>query len=398
MKHEHLDPAARPATGDDIPHVKELFRLNYPVFYPHPELYGDAWLGRALSDEGIELWVIDEGGVVAAGAVILDYGDYDNGVGLLGGVVAHPERAGAGIERGLGFLGYRMIKTLAYLAERRAACLISEARTKHRLSQRFLEHAELRAVGLLPHYNLVDDRHESLVLYADLYGDAPALRTEKRPRVIRSAAPLARHVLSSMDFPASVDVEDDDCPPRPAELACELREAGGLSLKRLREIDGEREGGPAVFDSVSLDYGMPLVEPERVRYFAAVVNEETVGAAGYRVDATSGILKVTDLVFNREGVADFLCAAVVDIAAREKMRLIEADLSAYDAGVQQTFFGRGFRPAGYVPAMAAHDGRRLDVLKMIRLETPYDSSGVRLYEQARDVVPLVEKGFSSARG
>ncbi|HEU4596238.1 MAG TPA: hypothetical protein VFS10_13960, partial [Pyrinomonadaceae bacterium] len=74
-------------------------------------------------------------------------------------------------------------------------------------------------------------------------------------------------------------------------------------------------------------------------------------------------------------------------------RLVEADLSAYDARIQQTFLGHGFRPVAYVPAMAVHDASRLDIVKMLKLEVPYDSAGVRLRAEAREVVSLVERNL-----
>jgi RimJ/RimL family protein N-acetyltransferase len=390
------DPAVRLPTEADIPRIRELFRLNYPVHYPHPELYNEDWLRMVLGSDEAILRVIDEGEVVAFGVVFLDYGDYDNRVGLLGGVVAHPERANAGIERGLGWLGARIIKTLACEAGGAAECLLSEARTRHRLSQRFLKGAGLKAVGLLPHYNLINEQYETLVLYARLYDEGRRRRAVEAPRVIEEVAPLARQVLAALELPAEVEVVED-CPPYSGELPGELRTETSHSPARLRAFAGERPGGPAVFDSVAWDYGLPYLSGERISYQTTTHGERVVGGVGYRVDSVNQLFKVTDLVFAEEGIADYLCGAAVALAREQGARIIEADVSAYDARMQRTFLARGFLPVAYVPAMALHDNRRLDAVKMLRLETTYTSLEERLEREVAEVAGLVEDVLARRR-
>ncbi len=70
-KCQFRDPAARLAKESDIPHIIELFKLNYPIFYPHPELYDEKWLKYAINSDDVILRVFDEQEIVACGALIL---------------------------------------------------------------------------------------------------------------------------------------------------------------------------------------------------------------------------------------------------------------------------------------------------------------------------------------
>lgn len=394
-KCQDRDPAARDARESDIPHIIELFKLNYSV-YPHPELHSEEWLKYAINSDDVILRVIDEQEVVAFGAVILDYGDYNNQLGLIGGVVSHPERANSGAERESGKPRKRSIHDLVCEAEDKTKCnvecVIAEARTEQRLSQRVLERAELTPAGLLPHYNLINEKHESLVLYTNLCSEGRKRRSEKIPQVIAEVAPLAQHVLSAMNLPTALDVVDDS-QPYSDKFTGELQPEDRDSLAELRSVDRERSGDPAVFDSVSLDYGLPFLSSKRISYRKAVDNQQVVGGIGYRVDTENQLFKMTDLAFKRTEVINYLCAAAISIAQKQGARIIEADLSAYDARIQQTFLSRGFLPVAYIPAMASHNTYRLDIVKMIKLEVPYNSSGMLIFGKAKEVVSLVERIF-----
>ena len=387
------DPAIRPAKESDIPDIIELFKLNYKV-YPHPELYQDErWLRSAIpGDDALLLVLEEENKVLAFGALFLDYGDYHNRLGLIGGIVA----ANAGLWHGL-TLGERIIKALEYEAREKVEYVVSEARTAHSLSQRYLRNAHLIVAGFLPHYNIIDEAHENLVLYTNLYDAGRMSRSKKLPQVIPQVASLAQHVLSSMNLPTALDIVGD-CLPYPGEINYDLLPEETHSLAQLRQIDCERPGDPVLFDSVSLDYGLPVTESERISYRMAVDNQQPAGGIGYRIDPVSQIFKLTDLVFNKAEVINYLCARAVSIAKEKGVRIIEADLSAYDARIQQTFLSYGFHPVAYLPAMAFHKTYRLDTVKMIRLEIPYAPGRMRLVEEAREVASMVLKSGNEGSG
>ena len=74
-------------------------------------------------------------------------------------------------------------------------------------------------------------------------------------------------------------------------------------------------------------------------------------------------------------------------------RIVEVDVSAYDARLQATFYELGFRPIAYAPAMVFDEWERLDVVKMIKLNVPYEPGEMKLTERSKAMVSLVETGF-----
>src|SRR5437868_2587774 len=90
-----------------------------------------------------------------------------------------------------------------------------------------------------------------------------------------------------------------------------------------------------------------------------------------------------------------LCAKnFIRVAEEEyKAEVIEVNVSAYEPQLQQTFLDFGFHPAAYVPAMFFHDSDRLDVVKMTKLNIPYEPGPMTLTEPAQKVADIVEPMF-----
>ena len=96
---QFADSAARHIKESDIPGVINLFKRNYGDDYAIPEFYDDQWVKRGIYSDHI-IWLVleEEGGVVASGACVLDYGDPNDQIGEIGRVVVHPDRKGRGLE------------------------------------------------------------------------------------------------------------------------------------------------------------------------------------------------------------------------------------------------------------------------------------------------------------
>jgi hypothetical protein len=379
----------------DAPAVIELFKLNYPRGYP--DLYDEQRIRYDIYSGNV-IWlkavaIEEQEKVLAAGAITLDYGDYNDQLGLIGKLVTRPGQASSGIVH---TLGSDIVSALVSEAEDNVECVIGFARTFHRVSQKYVEDAGLKAVGLLPHYKIIDERRENFVLYTKLCGQGSQLRSEKLPQVIPEIAPLAQHALSAMELPTALGIVND-CPSYHDEFNGNLQLVDRHSLTQLRQIDRGRLSDPIMFDNVSLDYGMPVLARKEIQYLMAVDNQQLLGAIGYKVDQVNQTFKITELVFNRTEVVNYLCAKALDKAKQEEAKVIEVDLSAYDALIQQTFLNYGFHPVAYIPAMVVHNTYRLDIIKMIRLEVLYDSRKTKLTEKAREVVSLVEGRLNSAQ-
>lgn len=386
------DIIVRPVEERDIPDIINLLWLNYGDDYPDRELYNGKWYKGAIYNDNVR-WLVAENRknneVLASGAIKLDYGDYDDQLGIIGRLVAHPKRKVTGLGPPLGSI---IVKELVSEAEKKVECVVSDARTAHRTSQLMVEHEGLRAVGFLPRYKFFKKKPENLVVYTNLYGEGRILRSDKLPQVIPEVERLARHVLSTMNLPAALGVVHN-CPPYPNKVICNFQEVDRRFLAQLRQLDQGRSSDPVVFANVSLDYGMAVLADKKVYHKMAVNEQQLMGAFGYRYDEANQIFQITELVFNRADIINSLCTEVVNTATEKKARIIEVDLSAYDARIQQTFLDHGFRPVAYIPAMVVHNAYRLDIVKMIKLGVPYKPSKMDLSKRAKKVVLLARRGL-----
>src|SRR2546423_559207 len=162
------DIIVRPVEERDIPDIINLLWLNYGEDYPDHELYDGKWVKRAIHNDNV-CWLLAENKstkeVLASGAIKLDYGDYNDQLGIIGRLIAHPKRRVSGLLP----LGSIIVKELVSEAEKKVECVVSDARTERRTSQVMVEHEGLRAAGFLPNYKFFKRKPEDLVVYTDLY-------------------------------------------------------------------------------------------------------------------------------------------------------------------------------------------------------------------------------------
>jgi N-acetylglutamate synthase-like GNAT family acetyltransferase len=381
------DAAVRHVTESDIPAIINLFRLNYGEDYSYPQFYDDVWIKKNIYGESV-IWLVieEENEIIATGALLLDFGDYNDQIGEIGRVAVHPNKKGRS-------LGRRMVNALINATDDTVEFALGDARTAHIFSQALMDGSNFFAIGFLPLRSIVSDKRESLVLYANLYGNARDLRSDETPQVILEVAPLARHVLGAMNLPKSLSVVED-CPPYEDSALCSVLPLDRVSLAKLARIEHGRLVEPLLFGGVSLDQGLSYIRRRNAIYLMAVdENQHPIGALGYQKDDTSKIVKGIELVASDKNLRGHLCGSLLKEAERLGAQVIEVNVSAYDARIQQTFSDHGFHPVAYMPAMVFHGTSRLDVVKMLKLNVPYQPGDMKLTEPARAVVSIVEKNF-----
>jgi hypothetical protein len=205
---------------------------------------------------------------------------------------------------------------------------------------------------------------------------------------------LAAHSLSRLNFPTDLSIVED-CHPYVTVSNVQIHPISRDAFAELLGISRGRLVNPLLFGSVSIEYGISNLSRMGANYLTATdKNDKTVGAIGYTVDWANRWVKGIELIAESEEFFGALCAAFARTAEEELLAEgIEVNVSAYDARIQKTFYELGFRPVAYAPAMVFHGTKRLDVVKMLKLNAPYAPGEMQLTEPAREIVSLVEKHF-----
>ncbi len=386
LTYRFSDPAVRLAREEDVARVISLFKMNYGDDYPIVEFYDPTWVKKSIySDHVIWLVIEEEGEITANGAVILDYGDYNDQIGEIGRLVVHPERKGRG-------LGRRIVNALFEATDETVEFAFGEARTVHPLSQALFEGSGYVACGFVPQAYTFGDQRESFVIYVNLYGNARYLRRSDPPQVIPEVAPLARHVLRKMGLPdALAVVEGAEC--YLDNQRYKVEPVTRQSLARLVRVEHGRLVEPLLFGGLTLDQGLSHMRRRAAVYLMAMDDAQNpIGAVGYQHDVASQLIKGIELVAENDDLRGQLVAALVHAAETQNgAQVIEVNISAYDPCLQQTFLDHGFKPVAYAPAMVFHGTERLDVIKMMKLNVPYNPGELKLTDGGREIVEMVAR-------
>jgi GNAT superfamily N-acetyltransferase len=382
------DPNLRLVKESDAEAIAELYRLNYGEDYAFPEVYDGKWVKHCIYNDGIMCLVLEESrGVIGAGALMFEYGRHNDQIGELARLVVNPQFSGRGE-------GRRIIRGLFQAAQNNVEFAVGEARTSHEYSQKMVEREGFIALGFIPDYHIVCKRGESQVIYGKLYGNGAMLRSGSVPRVIPEIEPIAAKVLAEFGVLEELEVVGE-CPPYEVENRFRTRILDRQSLERLSKIKEGRVVEPLLFGAISLGEGYSVIQRKKAVYIVALDDYRPVGTIGYLHDPTSNILKGIELVGKDESLRGYLCECLVRQSERLGARVVEVNLSAYNPRLQRTFYEHGFCPVAYAPAMVFHGTERLDVVKMIKLNTPYQPGDIALTAKARETYTLIQREFSA---
>jgi N-acetylglutamate synthase-like GNAT family acetyltransferase len=379
----------RPVHEDDIPAIIELFRKNYGDDYAIPEFYDPAWVKRGVYSDHI-LWLVaeEDGQILGSGACILNYGDYNDQIGEIGRLVVHPAAGGRG-------LGRALLSALVDASDERVEFAFAEARTVHPKTQRIDDRIGLVPLGFLPMYYLMTWR-ESLVLSGQLFGQARALRHPEAIEVVPAVQPLAALSLGNLDLPAGVKVREN-ARAYPLDAALTVAPLTGAALVRLLRMEHGRVFEPEVFGSMQIDQGLSQLRARKTDYLVAADGDRTLGAVGYMVDERNRSVRLTELIAADEAVKGSLLRHAVETAEHQHAaELIKCDVSAASPRAQETLLALGFLPAAYVPAMVFHHTARWDVVRMIKLNVPWDLGPIELTEPSQAYYNVVVPAFKRA--
>ncbi len=379
----------REACEEDVGQIREIFLAVYGTDYPHQELYDELWLKRSVfADDALILVAEDteSGRVVGTASVIFDFGAHSDLVGEFGRLAVHPD--------------FRRMQVGNLLMEKRLEAIHNRlhvglvvGRTVHPYAQRIsLSHGFI-ATGFLPLKHVFNYR-ESFALLARYFGDALTLR-RNNPRIIPEAYPLASYVMSQPPLTPDFIVDEDSASyPSGGDYTIEQLQSEGYPA--LLRIERGRVRNREIFGPMRLDYGFFKLQARRTSYFLARSGGQIVGAVGYTMDQVERTVRVFELIALADDVVRFLLAQL-EQKCREEMGIeyIEIDVSAYAPRMQRTLLELNFLPVAYVPAMVFYQVERLDIVKMVRLNTLQDLGPLGLTEPVQALADIVMRGFST---
>lgn len=380
----------RPIQESDVESVIQLFRENYGDDYAMPEFYDPQWLKRGIySDHIIWLVIEDDGGkIVASGACILNFGDYNDQIGEIGRVVVDPDTAGKG-------LGGMILEALIDASDERVEFAFAEARTVHPKTQKINDRIGLVPLGFLPlHYKM--SWRESLVLAGQLFGNGRSLRRVGQAEVIPAVEPLARLSLRNLQLDEPLTVRDQ-VRPYSVDDTLNIQPLTAASLVRVLKIEQGRLSDTEVFGGMHIDEGLSQLQSRKANYVVATDGDRTLGALGYVYSERHESVRIIELIAQDNTVKGSLLRWAVDHAQEvHEAQVIECDVSAFSARLQQTLYSMGFLPTSYVPGMVFHRTARYDVVKLAKLNTPWELGPVELTDASRAYFDLVTPAFERA--
>ncbi len=379
----------RPIQEQDIETVIELFRKNYGDDYAMPEFYDPQWVKRGVYSDNI-VWLVleDENKIVASGAIILNFGDYNDQIGEIGRLVVDPDVAGKG-------LGRAMLEALVDASDDRVEFVFAEARTVHPKTQKINDRIGLVPLGFLPLHYMMSWR-ESLVFSGQLFGNGRALRRAGQAEVIPAIEPLAKLSLKNLEIDETVHVREG-LQPYSVDQQMDVHPLTASSLIRVLKIEQGRLTEPEILGGGSIDEGMTQLQARKANYVVASEGERTLGALGFIHHPRHDSIRIIELIAQDSAVKGSLLRWAVDHAQDEyAAQVIEVDASAYSPRMQQTLYSMGFLPTSYVPGMVFHSTARLDVVKFAKLNTPWELGPFELTESAQAYYDLVAPAFIQA--
>lgn len=382
----------RETCEDDIPAIRDIFKLIYKDDYPYDHFYSFEWLKHSIYNDGILLLTaLDQtnGEVLGTASVVFEVGGHNDLVAEFGRLVVRPDQGGRGIGRALMNKRLDLVKDRIHIG-------IVENRTPHPRSQVISRNHGFHPVGFLPQKHLLASR-ESMALFCQHFGNALQLR-RNNPRIIPEVQELAFLALSSCGL-AYDPIIDEDSRPYPPGGACIIESLQFDMMPALLRIERGRVRRREVFGPLSLHNGYFRIHRRNARYILARhehANQKgaLVGALGYLSCPEERSLRIIEVFSSEDSIYRLLLQELMDRSReRQDIDYIEIDVIADAPRMQRTLLELGFVPTAYIPAGVFDNVERLDIVKMCYLLVPFDPGPIELIPEMQAIYNTVARQF-----
>lgn len=377
----------RIAREEDAEAIREIFHTVYGDNYFYPQYYDFSSLKRMIFNDATVLLVAEEsdtGNILGTASVVLDVGANADLIAEFGRLAVHPDGRGQGI-------GKQLMQARVQEVEDRIHVGIVENRSAHDFSQRISHRHDFHPVGLLPNKNFLQER-ESVAVYVRHFGPSLELR-RNHPHLIPEAYPLAKLALENCGLPCDA-VVDAEAHAYPQIEQFEIEVMKSELYPSLLRFERGRIKCREIFGRMRLHYGLFQLQARHGHYLVAYRDGVIVGAVGFAMDDRERIGKLFELVSMDDSPIRFLLEELVKRCKNEYgIDYIEVDVSAFSPTMQRTLLEAGFLPAAYIPAMVFHEVERLDIIRMVRLLTPWNSDALHVFEAGLHIAEVVSEAF-----
>jgi hypothetical protein len=234
---------------------------------------------------------------------------------------------------------------------------------------------------------------ESWVLSGQLFSNGRNLRNPETVAVLPEVAPIASLALNNLGLDPAVKV-CAEARPYSLESNVQIEPLSGSGLVRLLKIEKGRTVEPELFGGLHIDQGMPHLQANKAMYWVASEGGETLGAVGTLHDEPNRSLRIIELIAHDDRVKGSLLRYAVEKADQElQVEVIDCDLSAHHPRIQSTFLELGFLPCAYIPGMVFHNTHRWDVVRMMKLNVPWNLGPLELTETSQAMFEVVTPAF-----
>ena len=395
MSSENPWIVVREASESDVTAIRDIFKDVYHEDYPYHWFFDETWLKRSVFNDDIMMLVAeneDTQEILGTASVMFDTGAHSDLVGEFGRLVVKPSARKYGIGNLLMKKRLELVKTRLHLG-------LVENRTTHPFSQRISTAHGFAPVGFLPMKHKLQKR-ESVAVFIKHFGPALCLR-RNHPHIIPEAHNLAHFALENCGLPYDAIIDEDSSAYPPCN-EFELEKLTNVGLPALIRIERGRLHNREVFGPMGLQYGFFRLRARHATYLvarepgASVQSGPIAGAIGYIIDEEEKALRVFELVSRTDQVVRYLFHNLLELCRTKwKVEYVEVDVSAHAPRMQRTLLELGFLPSAYIPAMVFHNVERLDVLKMVHLQVPFDVKTIALIPEVQTIADQVIRSFSN---
>lgn len=382
----------RRATPDDAVPWIDLLLASMGGDYVAREIYDPAWVASQLeTGSGNETWVVDAGDrLIAAASILPPTWPSLNPICNIGRVLIREEAHEDGAALGL-------FDKLRGLAEQRNQTIVTRVTAADNAQQLLLEQLGFVCAGYQPIKHLVGSR-AAMLFYTR---PTRTLLGERLPvsESLSQISELSITVLMLMGVPPPNLIRDGVTGYSLTSDAIKPEEVSFEGYKFCRVQLRQKNPAVEISGGFHLGFGLMRVEAAAsIRALLARINERTEAGLAFYFDEHDRCVRLVDSFCVDDASIGGLLQHAVHIAQETFQAVyVEVDILVNAPRMLKTAEQIGFVPVAYLPAFYSHNRRCEDVIKMVKMNVPYDFEGGQFTTQANTIAAVVDRSFEDMK-